>query len=67
MLPRGAMRKNEKPAYLVLSNIKPKQIVEIIKMVPKPTSIVLNVLKAVMVLINKPETWEEILNQLKNP
>ena len=29
-------------------------------------SIVLNVLKAVMVLINKPETWEEILKQLNN-
>ena len=58
--------KDKKPIYLVLSNIKPEQIHQLIKMGPKIAPNILNILKAVMVVIKKPETWEGILAQLRD-
>ena len=60
------MNKRTKAAYVVLSNIRPEQIQELIVMGPKPLPIVLNILNAVMVILNKPETWEEIMTHLKD-
>ena len=58
--------KKKKNVYLILSNIKPEMVQELVKMGPSPPPIVFNILKAVMVTQKKPETWDAILDQLRD-